>query len=415
MKRTIIEPELLSVFRMFTALQLGFWLFRLLLSFVFDRHLELLTSYGIMLEFAYLLFLMGYLSSSWVMRHMGRFFLPLALLVASLTPIIVLRLILDFDLPESSRVLGAWQMIPIVFLPLILVAWQYNFKAVVLFSIGTALFHLALTPPSLGEEFSVLSVIVLRTFSFILVGYIVVRVLTTQREQRKALSDANKKLTHYATTLEQLAISRERNRLARELHDTLAHTLSGLAVQLEAVSALWEIEPAEARMMLDRSAHSTREGLAETRRALRDLRASPLADLGLSLAIRELAESMAARASLQLEMDIPEWLGKLTPAVEQCIYRVAQEAIANVGHHAEASYINVSLNKTDEWVILTIEDNGRGFHWNEVDRAQHFGLKGLQERAEMVGGLLEVDSIVQQGTTVCLRIEVKDDSRLNLR
>lgn len=415
MKRTMIEPELLSVFRMFTALQLGFWLFRLLLSFVFGRHFEMLTSYGIMLEFAYLLLLMGYLSSSWVMRHMGRFFLPVALLVASLTPIIVLRLILDFDLPESSRELGAWQMIPIVFLPLILVAWQYNFKSVVLFSIGTALFHLALTPPSLGEEFSVLSVIVLRTFTFMLVGYIVVRVLTTQREQRQALSDANSKLAHYATTLEQLATSRERNRLARELHDTLAHTLSGLAVQLEAVSALWELEPDEARMMLDRSAHSTREGLAETRRALRDLRASPLDDLGLSLAIRELAESAAVRASLKLEASIPEWVDKLTPAVEQCIYRVAQEGIANVTYHAEASCIKVSLNKINQMVTLTIEDDGRGFSWNEVDPTQHFGLKGLQERAEMVGGQLDVSSMAQRGTTVCLRIEVKDDPSLNLR
>lgn len=415
MKRTTIEPELLSVFRMFTALQLGLWFFRLLLSVFFDRYSDVLTSFGLLFELAYLLVLMAYLSSSWLMRKMGQMFLPIALLVASVGPIVVLRLLLDFNLPESSRELGAWQMIPMLFLPLILVAWQYNFKTVVLFSIGTALFHLALTPPSLGEEFSFLPVIALRTFSFILVGYIVVRVLMTQREERQALSDANSKLAHYATTLEQLAISRERNRLARELHDTLAHTLSGLAVQLEAVSALWEVEPTEARTMLDRSVKSTRQGLAETRLALRDLRASPLADLGLSLAIRELAESVAARASLQLEVSILEWLDKLTPAVEQCIYRVAQEAIANVGYHAEASYIKVSLNKTNQWVILTIEDDGRGFHWNEVDRAEHFGLKGLQERAEMVGGLLEVDSIVNQGTTVCLRIEVKDDSGFNLR
>ncbi len=415
MKRTTIEPELLSVFRMFTALQLGLWFFRLILSAFFDRYPQVVGSIGFLFELTYLLFLMAYLSSPWLMRHLKRWFLPIALFVASVGPIIVLRLLLEFDLPESNRELGAWQMIPMLFLPLILVAWQYNFGMVVLFSISTALFHLALTPPSLGEELSILPVIVLRTFSFMLVGYIVVRVLTTQREQRQALSDANSKLAYYATTLEQLAISRERNRLARELHDTLAHTLSGLAVQLEAVSALWEVEPIEARSMLDRSAHSTREGLAETRRALRDLRASPLADLGLSLAIRELAESVALRASLQLEVSMPEWLGKLTPAVEQCIYRVAQEAIANVSYHAQANKLKVSLTQTDQWVTLAIEDDGCGFEWSEVDPAQHFGLKGLRERAEMIGGSLEVNSILQQGTTVCLRIEVKDDSRLNLR
>ena len=84
MKRTMIEPGLLAVFRMFTVLQLGFWLFRLVLSAFFGRYSEVLTSPGLLLEFGYLLVLMAYLSSSWVMRQTGRFFLPVALLIASL-------------------------------------------------------------------------------------------------------------------------------------------------------------------------------------------------------------------------------------------------------------------------------------------------------------------------------------------
>ena len=88
-------------------------------------------------------------------------------------------------------------------------------------------------------------VIVNRIVIFIIIGFMITRLMKTQREQRAALLQSNVKLTHYATTLEQLAISQERNRLARELHDTLAHTLSGLAVQLDAVSTLWDDPPGQ--------------------------------------------------------------------------------------------------------------------------------------------------------------------------
>lgn len=414
MKHTTIEPGVLAVFRMFTALQLGLWLFRFVISFVVVTYSEFMTSFASLFELISLLFLMGYLWFSWVERQLGRAFLPIGLAIASVGPIIILRLVLALNLPEANQLVGAWQMIPILFLPLILVAWQYNFRAVALFSIATALFHLALSPPSFGEEFSVLPVIILRTFSFMLVGYIVVRLRTTQREQQSALSQANTKLALYATTLEQLATSRERNRLARELHDTLAHTLSGLAVQLEAVNALWEVEPEEARTMLEHSVQATRQGLAETRRALRDLRATPLADLGLPMAIRDLAESVAARASLELEVLVPTRLDNLSLAVEQCIYRVAQEAMVNVAQHAEAKHMRVALHQAYEWLTLTVADDGRGFRLTEVEPDQHFGLKGLQERAEILGGILEVESQPAQGTTVRFRIEVKNDSRFNL-
>src|SRR5439155_20678930 len=129
---------------------------------------------------------------------------------------------------------------------------------------------------------------------------------------------------HHAGTLESLAVSRERNRMARELHDTLAHTLSGLSVQLETVEAYWDVEPRTAHAMLDRALEATRDGLQETRRALKALRASPLDDLGLGLALRRMAESAVARANIELDLEIPEQVPPLAPDVEHCIYRVAQ-------------------------------------------------------------------------------------------
>ena len=151
-------------------------------------------------------------------------------------------------------------------------------------------------------------------------------------------------LRQYADTVEELTISRERNRMARELHDTLAHSLSAVTVQLEAIRTLWAVDPEAARNMLDSADEAARLGLKEARRALQDLRASPLQDLGLPLALQELAETAARRSGAVLALDVPRQLdGSLSPAVEQGVYRIAQEALENVVRHAQASAITVSL------------------------------------------------------------------------
>src|SRR4029078_5838718 len=111
--------------------------------------------------------------------------------------------------------------------------------------------------------------------------------------------EANAKLVDYASTNEQLAVTRERNRVARDMHDTLAHTLSAVSVQLEAADSVWDSQPQQAHELLQKSLASARAGLGETRRAVRALRASPLDDLGLGLALRDLAESTADRAGWQ--------------------------------------------------------------------------------------------------------------------
>ena len=120
-----------------------------------------------------------------------------------------------------------------------------------------------------------------------ILGVLEYRIMASQRKQRAELVEANEKLTHYALTIEQLTVSRERNRMARELHDTLAHTLSSVAVELEAVKTLVKPKPAEALKLVDQSLGITRNGLNETRKALQDLRALPIEDLGLTLALED--------------------------------------------------------------------------------------------------------------------------------
>ena len=162
--------------------------------------------------------------------------------------------------------------------------------------------------------------------------------------------------------------------------------------------------------MLDQSLVATRDGLQETRRALKALRASPLDDLGLLLALRKLSEEAAARANLHLELGLPRSLPALPTTVEQCLYRVAQEAIANVVHHANAHTLRVHLAHEDAHIVLTVQDDGLGFDARSAEQAGHYGVAGMRERAAMIGGHLEVQTAIDYGTIVVLTVPLQRPS-----
>jgi signal transduction histidine kinase len=255
----------------------------------------------------------------------------------------------------------------------------------------------------------------------LLVGYVVVQLVSIQREQRAALAEAyeqqaaaNARLQQYAVTIEELSISRERNRLARELHDTLAHSLSAVTVQLEAVRSLWQVNADSARDLLDQADETARTGLTEARRALQALRASPLQDLGLVLALQDLAETAAERTGASLELQVSEHLpdrlaGHVPLEVEQGVYRVAQEALENVVRHAAARHIVVRLEQQAQNLVMCIEDDGVGADRDQLPPEENqvegrLGIRGMQERAQLIGGQLKIVSQPEQGTMVTLTI-----------
>jgi signal transduction histidine kinase len=319
--------------------------------------------------------------------------------------------------------LTAWQMLPVLLIPVVLAAWQYGFRAATVVIAGAVLLDLVLAPFTIARDQALppilihldpelirgfLIAIAGRMLTLLVAGYSVSRVVQAQRQQSAALAQANARLFGYATTLEQLTISRERNRLARELHDTLAHTLSALAVQLDAADCLWDTSPDDAHKLLQQSLAVTRDGLAETRRALQDLRSSPLEDLGLGLAVHALAESAATRGHLKLDVQVPGLVKGLSPELEQCVYRVAQEALENAVEHAGAQRLAVRLEVQRKRVTLTVSDDGQGFDADAALAEDRFGLRGMRERAELVGGTLDVTSATGRGTTV--RLSLKDEA-----
>jgi signal transduction histidine kinase len=212
--------------------------------------------------------------------------------------------------------------------------------------------------------------------------------------------EANERLAQHASTVEQLTLSRERNRLARELHDVLAHTLSGVAVELEGLRATMPRGSAQATALLNHSLQAIREGLTETRRSLQELRAKPLEDLGLALAIQTLAESYASRSDVQLELDVDWDPGDYPDEVQQTVYRIAQEALANIADHSRAGHALVSLKREGNLLRLVVQDDGCGFDPDTIEAELHYGLLGIQERAQMVEGKLSIESQVGKGTRV---------------
>jgi signal transduction histidine kinase len=421
----LIEPGLLSVFRLVLVLQL---LFALVGSFesqpVFvprfgappaalpNQVIVMPLRPGLqmlpLLSVGWVTLLLGYLSWPWLRRQLGRAYLPIALAAITLFILIERTLTLWLLLQQDAQLL---EMVNIgsgrrlwmgLLLPMVLIAWQYRLRHVVAYLATVVLASVLLTGWLLGDAnwLQLLRDELTPATAFGVIGYIVTLMMAGQRQQRQALAEANVQLAQHAATLEQLTLSRERNRLARELHDTLAHTLSAVSVQLEAVSSAWEANPAKARDLLGKSLAQTRSGLTETRRALQALRASPLDDLGLGLAIRNLAESAAQRGGLQLTLDLDEF-EPLPPETEQQIYRIAQESLANVLKHAGAQRLAVKLRHTDGGYQFSVQDDGKGFTTG-LPLNGHFGLQGLRERADLLGASLVVESAPGQGTTVRL-------------
>lgn len=412
-----VEPGLLGVFRLFAVLVIGVLVLRVWMATAFNANLLLQSSPwpGIIL----LTLLLGYLCSSRVQHWLGRGYLPLAIVLfvalalAGTAAASTLRV--NAGLPGSELARGSWVLIVILVVPLVLVAWQYGFRWALVYCLVTAVGEICLVLPLAQRGglplASLIAIALVRTIVLLPVGYAVARLMDVQRRQRAELADANARLARYAATLESLAAERERNRLAHELHDTLAHGLGSIAVQLEAMTALWSTKPDAVRTMLGNALLATRTALSESRRAITALRARPLEDMGLALALRQLAESTTVYGELKLTLELPATVEGLDSETEHAVYRIAAEAIANAVRHANAECLRVSLVESGDDLQLTVADDGCGFDTADCAVDGHFGLHGLRERAFMIGAEFVIDSAPGKGTTLRLRVGRNNDTR----
>ena len=196
----------------------------------------------------------------------------------------------------------------------------------------------------------------------------------------------------------------ERNRIARELHDTLLQGISGVTMQLQ---ALWRRMPSSReKSLLGEIIADAGECSKEARRSLWNLREPAGTDVSLSARLQSLCESTAQSAPLRFRARIDPVTLPDAPEVEFQLLRIANEALTNVVRHAGASSVQVLLQQNEHSVTLVVQDNGGGFDQTEdYGRLGHFGVKGMRERAKQIGAELSVTSD-RSGTAVVLKIPV---------
>lgn len=209
------------------------------------------------------------------------------------------------------------------------------------------------------------------------------------------------------------AVLAERNRIAREVHDTLAQGYVGVSVQLEVLSELLRYNKTEAAIKhLDTARQHVREGLAEARQSIWALRSQDTGENTLPVKLRRATEQ-ANGNGVEATFSLYGAYRPMPPGMEREFLRVGQEAIHNVKKHAGAKHLAVQLEYGPEEIALVVRDDGRGFERNDGDQAPpgHYGLTGMRERADAIGGTLEVTSGLGLGTTVRLQVMTPKEAR----
>jgi len=218
------------------------------------------------------------------------------------------------------------------------------------------------------------------------------------QELAERLESANARLAANAARIESLTLQNERQRMARELHDTLAQGVAGLVLQLEAVRAHLASDRRErASAIVDQALRRARGTLAESRAAIEDLRTVPS---NLAESIREKVERFTQGTGIpcDLELSVPE-NQQSTDVVDHAL-GILSEALANVTKHAQATKVYVRFSVHKDELKLEVRDDGRGFGTHHENGSGHYGLLGMRERARLTGGALTIESDPETGTRI---------------
>lgn len=191
----------------------------------------------------------------------------------------------------------------------------------------------------------------------------------------------------------------ERQRIAQELHDEVGQSLTAVLLGLKQAS---DLAPPTVAAELELARDTARSSLEEVRRISQRLRPGVLADLGLLNSLSSLASDLKARTGVTVDRRLTPGLPPLPPETELVIYRVAQEAITNVARHARASHVDLGLTRRGDTLVLRVADDGVGFANAKIGA----GIQGMQERAQLIGGTVQLRNGNQGGTEVLLDVPI---------
>jgi signal transduction histidine kinase len=229
----------------------------------------------------------------------------------------------------------------------------------------------------------------------VLFAAVITELLLREQRSRGELAEAHEKLRDYATQAERLATAQERNRVARDIHDGLGHSLTVVQMQVKAARAVLPTDPGKADEVLAKAQEQAENALSEVRRsvtALREPRSTPLA-----AALR----ALASEAGVPAEITVSGTERPLPDHHREALFRTAQEGLTNVRKHAGADRVELVLDYADASVRVLVRDDGAG---SDGGASAGFGLLGLRERAEQLGGKLDFTSAPGEGSALSMEV-----------
>ncbi len=245
------------------------------------------------------------------------------------------------------------------------------------------------------------------TLTFVL---LLVNAVLSERRSRQELAIAHEQLRQYALRIENQATLQERNRIAREIHDSLGHALTAQTIQLENALLLLPSNVDKAIDFLKEAKQLAYQALQEVSRSVATLRADPLRGKSLENAINNLIRDFSSATTLTPDCKI-NLAYPVTPEVGTAIYRILQEALTNISKHSEATQVTIQLQSQDRRLHLLVEDNGKGFYPEQ--NTTGFGLQGMRERATALGGSFHIISEAGKGCLIQVELPIIDSSIVN--
>ncbi len=235
-------------------------------------------------------------------------------------------------------------------------------------------------------------------FAFVLAFVLLlVGAVLAEHESRSQLVKAHRRLREYAMQIENQATIEERNRIAREIHDSVGHYLTAQSIQLENTAVFLDRDRLKASQHLAKAKQLGKDALANIRASIATLRSSPIQERSFTLTLKESIAEFESNTSIAIVSEI-NLISQLSNEVNTALYRIVQEALTNITKHSQATRVNLSLIEIESKILLTIQDNGCGFEIG--NNTTGFGLQGMKERTAALGGTFKIDSIPAQGCQI---------------
>ncbi|MEH1835578.1 MAG: sensor histidine kinase [Nostoc sp.] len=235
-----------------------------------------------------------------------------------------------------------------------------------------------------------------------------VNTLLSERQAQKDLATAHQQLTLYASQAEELATAQERNRIARDIHDSLGHALTALNVQLQTAVLLWQQEPVRAEPFLQQARRLGVTAMQEVRKSVQALREDNRAEQSLTETIAAVVDDFRQGSGIETQMQIigqtaAKSNAPMSAAIVNALYRIVQEALTNIYKYARATAVTVEIETTSEIVRLSVVDNGCGFNRGS-SIGIGFGLQGMQERIAALGGTFTLETEPGRGCRIGVEV-----------